>query len=425
MLVSCLTAIALPLLELHYPQFFGWARCFNWLPKDASMAQLLLGVIAGSCMTLVSVVYSMLLIALTFASMQFSPRILNNFVNDRVSQVTLGLFIGTFAYCMVLLPSFHKAPESDPQLSLLLALLLAAVCMLILIYFIQHIAMVIQVNYIVDRIGTDTERTLRKIFGDPLKSPPRIEDSISIPANGRRISSRRSGYIQFVDEERLLKLAIKSNASIYIHHAVGQFLSSGAPCMTISPAEAADAQLETAGLACFEIGPWRSMDVDVEFGFLQMVDIALKAISPAVNDPGTAICCIDRLCAMLLVAATLEPPITRVYDETGEVRLTRRQPSFTRLLEIAYSQIINYSKTDMAVSLRLLGALEDIATVTDHAPYLVAMRKQGREVVKNCQAHFAEVDCIELKRRLQVLESADPQRATLEIVQKPESKRKT
>jgi uncharacterized membrane protein len=147
------------------------------------------------------------------------------------------------------------------------------------------------------------------------------------------------------------------------------------------------------------------MELDVEFGVLQLVDIGLKAISPAVNDPSTAIACIDHLSSVLLLSATLEPPTARVVDDNGALRLMRRQTSFIRLLDIAFDQIIGYAKTDMAVSLRLMRALHDISGVTNYPPYLAAIRRQAQIIANYCTANFPEDSCQELLERLRVIES--------------------
>jgi uncharacterized membrane protein len=397
-----LIALILPHLEAN-TVLSNAAMHIPWLvPKDPAMSQLLLGAVAGSCITIVSVVYSVLLIALTFASIQFSPRILNLFWRDHVSQTTLGLFIGTFAYCLILLPSVHG--KSVPVLSLSFALVLATLCLFFLIYFIHHIALAIQVNYIVDRICRETESVMRHIFGAKLKGFPKAEESVEEPSDRIVIPSAKTGYVQFVDEDTLTEIAIKHNLSIYLYRGTGQFVPAGVPGLSISPHTADSAEIRRQCLRCMHIGPLRSMENDVEFGFLQIVDIALKAISPAVNDPSTAISCIDHLSSLLVVAATLEPPPNRIYDEQGVVRLSRRQTSFVRLLEIAYNQITPYAKGDMAVSLRLMRALHDISGVTNYPPYLSALRKQAQLITKTCSANFSEEETEELTQRLSIIE---------------------
>jgi uncharacterized membrane protein len=400
-------AMILPRLEIDNASLVSLAQHLIWLvPSDPGMAQLVLGAVAGSCITIVSVVYSILLIALTFASIQFSPRILASFIKDRISQMTLGIFIGTFAYSILLLPHIQNArTPTVPTLSMTLALLLATICLFILIYFIHHIAISIQANHIVDRIAKETEAILRRRFGAPLKGFPRAEEPPKEPASGGNLPASKTGYIQFIDEEALFKMAIKSDCVIYFHRGVGQFIAAGVTCVTVSPFSVADQEFQKECMACFHIGPLRTMEDDVEFGILQIVDIALKAISPAVNDPSTAICCIDHLSSILILAAGLEPPTVRIFDENGVVRLLRRQPSFARLLEVAYNQIGPYGKGDMAVTLRLMRALHDISGATNYPPYLDAIRKQAQRLGKACASCFPEEDCRELFDRMKSIET--------------------
>jgi uncharacterized membrane protein len=402
-----LIACILPPLESENRALSLWSHHTKWLvPSDPSMAQLLLGAIAGSCITVVCVVYSVLLIALTFASIQFSPRILSTFLKDRVCQATLGVYIGTFAYCLILLPGIHSgATVVVPTLSLTLALALATTCMLFLIYFIHHIALAIQANYIVARIGAETVSVLDRCFGASLKGFPSSEQPIQEPNEGKAVASLRSGYMQFIDETRLLRLAKSNDLVIYIHRSVGQYIPAGAPCVTISPFPQASREIVGACLECFHIGPVRSMEDDVECGVLQIVDIALKAISPAVNDPSTCIACIDQLSSILLRAAGLEPPASRILDETGTLRITRRQTSFIRLLEIAFDQISPYGKGDMAVSLRLMRALQDISGATNYPPYLAAILKHAKRIVRAVSSNFEPTECEEIWERLARIES--------------------
>jgi len=407
MLVLSVIAVALPILERDVQPFSIWAYHTSWLPpRDPGMAQLLLAAIAGSCITVVSVVYSVLLIALTFASIQFSPRILNSFVKDTVSQITLGIFLGTFAYCLMLLPNVRGGSHPVvPALSLTIALLLAAACLFYLVYFIHHIAVAIQVNHIVDRVARETELAVRSRFGKPTRRFPPNDMALPDPTAGKNVLSPATGYVQYIDENRLFRLALKSNATIFIHRWTGQFIPRGVPCFTVIPAAASNRSFARAALSCFHIGPVRSLEDDVEFGVLQIVDIALKAMSPAVNDPSTAISCLDQLSAILILAANLEPPKTILADAQGVPRVYRRQTSFPRLLEVAYNQVIRHAGGDMPVSLRMLRALHDICGVTSHPPYLLAIRNLAQKVATACTSHYAPDECEELLERLAIIET--------------------
>jgi uncharacterized membrane protein len=148
------------------------------------------------------------------------------------------------------------------------------------------------------------------------------------------------------------------------------------------------------------------MEQDVEFGVLQIVDIALKAISPAVNDPTTALTCVDQLGRILVRAATRRPPLATLRDPDGRARVVLPRTSFPRLLEVAFSQIGHYGKADVAVPLRLMRVLADLAGATRHAPYALAIRDQARRLSADCAQGFPDADRDELNLRLAAVEQA-------------------
>src|SRR5450631_2738794 len=341
-----------------------------WVPTvlfpshaDPQVAQIILATIAASIMTAVSIVFAILLMTLTLASMQFSPRILLSFVRDRVTQWTLGIFLGTFAYCMAALPSARTLPQPfAPVAAATCAMLLAVTCVAWLIFFIHHISQAISVNHIVDRIARETERVIDDIMPDRRRHG---YDPSGVPFdNSKReapVSSTTSGYIRYVDTERLLGLAKKFKVRIRLLRRVGHFVPEGIPLFNASPGERLDKERVAELRSAFDIGPTRTLQQDVEFGVIQIVDIALKAISPAVNDPSTAITCIDQLGRILIRFVSRNVPDSLLCDPPHVVRVIVPWIEVESLLDTAFEQIRHYSVADIAVSLRLLRALDDIA----------------------------------------------------------------
>ena len=178
------------------------------------------------------------------------------------------------------------------------------------------------------------------------------------------VSSEVSGYIRFIDTRRLVAHAKHYHVSVRVLRRAGHFVPAGIPLMMVSKGNRLPPEGKAGLLAAFDFGPTRTLQQDVEFGVLQIVDIALKAISPAVNDPTTAISCVDQLSRILIRFASREPPEELLYDPPGIVRASIGWIHFERLLDAAFEQIRMYSKTDVAVSLRLLRALGDIAAST-------------------------------------------------------------
>jgi len=387
-----------------------------WVPTvlfpshaDSQVAQVILAGIAASIMTVVSIVFAILLMTLTLASMQFSPRIIVSFSRDRVTQWTLGIFLGTFLYCMAALPAARSLPHAfAPVATVLGAMVLALICVGLLLFFIHHISQAISVNHIVDRIAEETEAMIDDLMPWPHLLDHHVKDAEPLRPNPSEVAvlSHDSGYIRFVDTRRLIALAKQYHVTIRVLRRVGHFVPAGIPLMMVSKGNRLSPEGTAELLAAFDFGPTRTLQQDVEFGVLQIVDVALKAISPAVNDPTTAINCIDQLSRILIRFASREPPEDLLYDPPGIVRASIGWIHFERLLDAALEQIRMYSKTDVAVSLRLLRALGDIAASTPDPEFRRILVEHGMRTVAGCAEKLGEEELRELRARQAALESS-------------------
>jgi uncharacterized membrane protein len=184
---------------------------------------------------------------------------------------------------------------------------------------------------------------------------------------------------------------------------VGHFVPAGVPLLVVSKGDRLPAEGVAAFRGAFDLGPSRTLQQDVEFGVLQIVDIALKAISPAVNDPSTAISCVDQLSRILIRFASHEPPESMLYDPPGVFRVCIAWIDFEKLLDSAFEQIRMYSKTDVAVSLRMLRALGDIATTTTDPSFRRLLGNRGQRIVAGCAEKLKEEELKEIRGRLETL----------------------
>ena len=391
-----------------------------WIPstlfpshEDPGVAQVILSSIATSIMTVVSIVFAILLMTLTLASTQFSPRILISFVRDRTTQGTLGVFLGTFTYCMAALPAARSLPHPFvPVATVTGAMVLALVCVGGLIYFINHISHSISVNHIVDRIARETELVIDEFMPyprGPFPLPDRGEASAA--EQGAPILNRQSGYIRYVDINRLVALAKAYQICVHLERRVGQFVPAGVPLMRVSKPERVPADRALHLIAAFDIGPARTMQQDVEYGISQIVDIALRAISPAVNDPSTAISCVDQLSRIMIVWLSRIPAPSHYYAPPHILRLFVPWMSFDDLLDTAFEQIRHYAVTDLAVSLRLLRAFEDIASTTQHADLRTRLLERAQRVTAGCAGHLPKDELARLQQRFAALRTAIASRA--------------
>jgi uncharacterized membrane protein len=374
--------------------------------QDPQAAQAILGAIATSIMTVVSIVFAILLMTLTLASTQFSPRILISFVRDRITQSTLGVFLGTFSYCIAALPAARTLPTIFvPVVTVTGAMLLALVCVGWLIFFINHISQSISVNHIIDRIARETELVIDDCM--PRRRAP-LDLPEAVPSYGVEdevlIASRQSGYIRFIDIDYLLAVARQYGVRVGVERRVGHFVPEGVPLLRINKGSRITLEREMQLLAAVDLGPVRTMQQDVEFGVIQIADIALRAISPAVNDPSTAISCVDQLSRILIRWLQRVPPRTYHYDPPHVLRVALPWISFEGLLDTAFEQIRHYSQSDAAVSLRLLRAYDDIVgTVTDPELRALVLCRATR-LVTACTTRLPQHDLVRLQQRLGAIE---------------------
>ncbi|HXJ79140.1 MAG TPA: DUF2254 domain-containing protein [Candidatus Methylomirabilis sp.] len=385
----------------------------TWAPKvlfpshaDPQVAQVVLAAIAASMMTVVSIVFAILLMTLTLASMQFSPRIIVSFARDRVTQQTLGIFLGTFSYCVAALPAARSVPQPfAPVLTVLGAMLLALACVAWLLFFIHHISQAISVNHIVEKIATETEAIIDDIMPEPRRHRRMPEAGPPEPSEREgAVSSDVSGYVRFIDIGRLVFLAKSYGVIVRIVRRVGHFVPAGIPLLMVSKVERLSPGRSAELRGAFDLGPTRTLQQDIEFGILQIVDIALRAISPAVNDPSTAINCVDQLSRILIRFASREEAASLRYDPPGVLRVSIPWPGFDRLVDAAFDQIRLYAKADVAVSLRMLRALADIATTIPDPAVQQTLAERGRQIVAGCTEALAEEELGKLHLRLSALE---------------------
>ena len=204
----------------------------------------------------------------------------------------------------------------------------------------------------------------------------------------------------------LSSLAQAYRFCVHLERRVGQFVPAGVPLARVSQAERVPATTRCISLAAFDIGPTRTMQQDVEFGIIQIVDIALRAMSPAVNDPSTAISCVDQLSRIMIFWMSRMPPPSHYYAPPHVLRLVMPWMNFDGLLDTAFEQIRHYAAADVAVSLRLMRAFNDVASATEHADLRARLLERARRVAAGCADHLPKDELMKLEQRLKTLETS-------------------
>lgn len=366
LVVTFLTALAAGLVELEgavdrenlilrFPRLFGAGA-------DASRG--LLSAIAGSMVTVAGVSFSITVVSLTLASSQYSSRIVGNFMRDRANQTVLGVFLGIFAYCLVVLRTIRSGDDGRfvPSLAVLVGLLLAFVAVGYLIFFIHHVAASIQASSIIASTATDTLRAIDRLFPEPLgdavePSTAREQAALARARDWVPIRSKRSGYIQAADADALFETASAEGVILRLERGIGEFITEGAPLVSSSAALSEKVQRRVE--AAFAIDQQRTLTQDAAYGIRQIVDVTLRALSPGINDTTTAINGIDYLGAILSRLA--ERRLPEPYRSDGdELRLIAVGPTFPLLLSETIDQIRRAAPSNVSVAVRLLQILAEL-----------------------------------------------------------------
>lgn len=359
----------------------------SWvLSGTADAARLVLTTVAAAVITVVGIVFSITIVVLTLASTQFGPRMLRNFVRDLGTQVTLGAFVATFCYAVITLVSIGGGSRGDfvPHLSVTVALVLTLLDVGVLVYFLNHIASMIQLPIVIAKIaGTLADEISAqengRLFGIGAARGPSCDELIAqLLTSGADIHTTHSGYLQVIRHETLLKVATSADAVIQLPYRPGHFIVAGQVVARVWPAEAAHF-VEQNLLRGHVTGPYRTLTQDVSFGFDQLVEIALRALSPAVNDTFTALTCVDWIGDCLCRIATSWRPQRIRRDVSGHIRVIAYQADFERLVERAYEKIRQAADGMPAVMIRQLDSLVKVAEQTpDRGRRTILIREAER-----------------------------------------------
>jgi len=346
-----------------------WPRLFG---AGAEGSRQMLATLAGSMMTVLGVTFSMTLVALTLASSQYTSRILRNFMRSKVTQGTLGTFAGTFVYCLVVLRTIRSGGGAEfvPGLAVFFAFVLALGSVGVLIFFIHHIATSIQASSIISTVARETITSIDRLFMQKIGQDPAVDEDedrqlrLLAEKHWRPVPARISGYIQSVDGGALIRLASRGKTILRMEQGVGDFVVRGTPLASLAKEAPLDLETLSAVNEAYHISSHRTVDQDPAYGIRQIVDMALKALSPGVNDTSTAVMCIDYLSMILAHLVTKAPlPLGRYQD--GELRILNLGSSFASLLAESFDQIRSSAAGNVAIMARMLSALEAIASLTD------------------------------------------------------------
>lgn len=381
-LAAAAFGVWLPAIDARVTGSFPDALTGYLFSGGPEAARTVLSVIAGSLVTVTSLTFSLTVVTLQLASSQFSPRLLRTFTRDRVVHATLALLLATFTYALAVLRTVRASLDSPaafvPQMSVSLAFLLCLASVLALVVFLAHLARQLRIESLLREVHAETSGVMTALLAS---SPSKEQDVVapSAPPGATTMRARRSGFLTSTDERALLAAATAADAVVSIERLPGDFLVAGTPFGLAwthgiaPPDEGALAELEEHVAKAVRTGFERTAAEDIAFGVRQLVDVAVKALSPGINDPTTAVHALGHVSALLCEAAGHDLGTRLVRDDEGRVRVLLRRPGLDTLVDLALNQPRRYGADDPEVFARLLLLLRELAWSTSrpqHRPLI-------------------------------------------------------
>ncbi|MGH8274695.1 MAG: DUF2254 domain-containing protein [Gammaproteobacteria bacterium] len=331
-----------------------------------SGAQQIVSVIAQTMVAIASLVFAAVVVVLTLATSQFGHRLIRSFMRDKSLQYGLGIFVATFVYCLLVLHTMHGAGTRVPSLSVSVAFYLAIIAGATLIYLTHHIAQMIAAPSIISEVGVEMEATIDRAYPEKPETKPLEPETIEaalrrLERDGVEVASNARGYIQTLDTSGLIELACEHDLVIEFRSRPGDYLFDGSLVAKVVSPGRLGTELEGRIRRSMTIGNRRTPVQDLRFAFNQLAEIAVRAMSPALNDPFTALDCVNRIGDGIARLAQRSEPSPYHADSQGRLRLIIKPVRFAELIDGVFTPVRNYSRQSVIVTLQMLRAIEELA----------------------------------------------------------------
>ncbi|MGE3855534.1 MAG: DUF2254 domain-containing protein [Dehalococcoidia bacterium] len=364
-------------------------------------ARAVLQAVASSTITVAGVVFSVTIAALSTTSQQYGPLLLRRFMRDPGNQVSLGTFIATFAYCLLVLRSVRNGDEGDPfvpHAAITIALLLALASVAVLIFFLHHVTGSMRASRIIEAAGEELDHAIRDTF--PLLPPPpeavtvRPEDGVDERrARGvTTVSSRQHGYIQQINVQALRRLAEERDATLLLRCAAGEYVMLGTPLVEVVPEQARWSELDDRVNEAIATDVEPTSLQDPAFAAQQLSQIVLRALSPSINDPYTAANAVSRLMASCAHLGHRYTPPHVYRDERGTVRLVARVQTAADVLHAILGPTGRVAAGEPALARQLMAGMGEIARTLrpDDAEAREMLHDAARMLLDEAQPHLRD-----------------------------------
>jgi len=377
-----------------------WLTKISWLySNDPDGARAVLSTIAGSMITVAGVTFSMTLLSFSHASSQIGPRLLSGFMDDRGNQITLGILISTFIYCLLVLGCVHGSSDTQnifiPQISMIVSFAMAIFSISALIYFIHHVPKTISMTLVVRKVGDEFLEQINSIYPEEIGlSEQKIEDETNKTKKDeglkkhsftKNVFSKTKGYIQYIDSEGVLDFTTQKDVLIELLKRPGDFVCQNMPIAIVYSDEAIkDDQIEEAANSLV-VGNQRSKKQDIIFSGQLLVEVAVRALSPGINDPYTAVECLNQLQAGISNLLQRNQPDNKRYDEKGFLRIVSKPVDFNEHINLLFNQLRPHACKDLMVTRAFFDALLFLIEVSKTDSHKENLRDQARVLFESAK----------------------------------------
>lgn len=369
-------AFILALITTYIDQTFDYTmfRKLGWFYSNTpDSARVILSTIAGSMITVAGVTFSMTMVAVSSAASQYGPRLIGNFMRDKSNQFTLGTFTSTFVYCLIILRVARTGDSGDaqdrvtdlvPNFSLLVALGLTLASVAVLIHFVHHIPETLNVGNITSNVGRKLRREIQNMFPEKTgesETHKTVDESDYDIRKSHHVEAAAEGYLQAIDSNALMKIACENQAVIRLQYRPGDFIVRGNKLLNIWSLSDVSKEASDKLRSCFAMSRERTAFQNILFLADELVEILARALSPGINDPFTAINCMNWYQSAVMAMCKGRPPSPYRYDEDGNLRVIAHPISFERFADVLFAQSRPYIAADRNASLHMITVITECA----------------------------------------------------------------
>ena len=386
--VMAISAVILAFLLLEIDANITYKNIpFEWFIYGGNRegARSVLTTIATSMVTIAGVTFSITLVALTMASAQFGPRLLRNFIADKGNQMVIGTFISTFIYSLIILLTIKGTGDDEfiPKVSVIFGFLLSIFSLGIIIYFLHHVSTSIQADYVIKSSFGEFKTLADDYFLD--EEPGEADTNVAEVAEDlqrmyqykKGIDFQENGYIQIIDYDGLLKWARKHSLVVVLNIHAGDFATIHQNFAYLYCTGELPTDIENQFMNFLVIGYQRTPNQDIQFSLKQIVEVGVRALSPGVNDPHTAITCIHWLGAALSIIAVKYWRSCIQKDDDGNIRLIKKQNSYQHLADSCFDHLRLYAKSNIFVTIEILMIIKQVVYIAKNADFKKVLRSKA------------------------------------------------